>query len=405
MKNCDRILTQIVSYALQNKEPMNIDIKGVDWNELHKNAFMHQVSNLIYPIVNKICTAQPIIDRWKKGTIMNSLFLLSSIRIIEDIVLLLNNKGIAVVALKGLVFKDLYPQPEMRMMCDIDILVKRDDIEKASAIIRGFGYKQKEDFGSKHIVFVHENYISIELHKSLFEHNYMKNINSFNNAIWENPIKIELRDRVTMLTLNWEMQIIYICIHILTHMVHGGLLLRQLCDLYLVVKQKNDSIDWCLLISKSIEYGIENFVFALFTLCKRIFGMEIPLELQTKLNFENEKKCIDRLLCELFSKEFENKHLSDILVKNINSKKYSSTFFKYVRIIFPSLEKLSVRSKYMYLKKYPVLLPFAWSHRLFFGIFRKDLDWKMKKLMLSDISLLKIAEEKDDIMHWFGIRK
>ena len=43
--------------------------------------------------------------------------------------LIFNKNNIPVIVLKGLVVRDLFPNPTLRTMCDADILVKEKDLE------------------------------------------------------------------------------------------------------------------------------------------------------------------------------------------------------------------------------------------------------------------------------------
>lgn len=47
----------------------------------------------------------------------------------------LNEEQIPYIPLKGSVLRNLYPAPEMRTSCDIDVLVHEEDIERAVAVI------------------------------------------------------------------------------------------------------------------------------------------------------------------------------------------------------------------------------------------------------------------------------
>ena len=46
------------------------------------------------------------------------------------------------IKIKGCVMKKLYPSPNMRSMCDIDILIEDDGIDRAEKIMQNLGYHQ-----------------------------------------------------------------------------------------------------------------------------------------------------------------------------------------------------------------------------------------------------------------------
>ncbi len=63
------------------------------------------------------------------------------LRVIEDILSILQNAAIPVILIKGIALcKTLYPDPALRPMRDIDILVAEDDAEKAQQLLLESGF-------------------------------------------------------------------------------------------------------------------------------------------------------------------------------------------------------------------------------------------------------------------------
>ena len=54
---------------------------------------------------------------------------------------LLNQNGIPCVIIKGAAASMYYPYPSLRMMGDVDFLVKREDYEKTAALMEVSGYE------------------------------------------------------------------------------------------------------------------------------------------------------------------------------------------------------------------------------------------------------------------------
>ena len=73
--------------------------------------------------------------------------------------------GIEYMPLKGAVLKSLYPRTEMRVMGDIDILIKTEQYEKVSAIMENSGYSFQ--YESDHELVWGKDLITVELHKSV----------------------------------------------------------------------------------------------------------------------------------------------------------------------------------------------------------------------------------------------
>ena len=96
-----------------------------------------------------------------------------------------------------------------------------------------------------------------------------------------------------------------------------------------------------------------------------------------------------------------------MLVNNSNVAKDledKNKFSKAIQILFPTREMMAKRCKYLYVKKNPMLLPFAWIHRIVYGLVRKDFDYDDKKALYKDNELNKIAMERNYLLEWLGLK-
>ncbi len=414
MNKNEIILCKLLSAAIR-KQPFTAQeiIKEIDWEELYNEAFSHQVHTIIFPLVEKIFKLykldNDIVTKWKKTTTITGMVLLQNYYRMGEVLKVFNDSGIQVIALKGVVLNEFYPQPEFRIMSDIDILVHEYNIKESVKIIEKLGYIPEKDKNTKHIKFSHQDFINIELHRSLIEYDCIKNKQNFEEIVWINPRQIEINN-FPVLALSWELQVLHVCIHMAFHTIYEGFGLRQLCDLVLLVESKKTEIDWNIVIEKSKEYGIETFVYALFEVCNRLFQMEIPVELSNKLKGADlylEKFISDIINSGNLGSKDRKRFSANLLLKNSSNDKnslHTNRGAQILRFLFPSYKKLANRYKYIYIKKYPVLTPVAWIHRIIYGITRKDIDRNSKISLLNNEELLKIAEERDKLLHWFGLR-
>jgi len=139
----------------------------------------------------------------------------------------LDDAQIPFIPLKGAVLRELYPAPELRTSCDIDVLVKEDDLEKAVKTI-----ENATDFVKKkryyHDISMVNSQAHLELHFSILEN--MENIDKFLSRVWDYAVP----DDVSRYRLTPEFQIFHIVAHMSYHMVHGGLGIRPFLDLWLL---------------------------------------------------------------------------------------------------------------------------------------------------------------------------
>ena len=84
---------------------------------------------------------------------------------IKEISSRFDENNIDYMLLKGSVLKHFYPQPEIRRMGDIDILIKETQYNKISELLEDLGFAFRNE--SDHEIIWSKNNIVIELHKIL----------------------------------------------------------------------------------------------------------------------------------------------------------------------------------------------------------------------------------------------
>lgn len=70
------------------------------------------------------------------------------------------------IMLKGAVIRNMYPNPAERTSCDVDVLVKNEDLSRATAALIAAGYAKTER-GTHDVGFVSSGGVSVEVHFAL----------------------------------------------------------------------------------------------------------------------------------------------------------------------------------------------------------------------------------------------
>ncbi|OPX44818.1 hypothetical protein CLHUN_13720 [Ruminiclostridium hungatei] len=414
MKEKDIILTEILGAAIRNVDMDTEKYRGrhIDWMEIYMEAAAHQVHTLIYPeikiIHRNIGMEREIMDKWTKSVMSCGFQMLCDEIWVGEVLEILNTYKIQTIILKGMAINKWYPHPELRTMGDADILVHEKDMKKAAEILQGLGYKADKDKKTKHVEFHRQQYISIELHRLLADYNFIENSDLLNIDAWSAPMELDIGN-TKALALSWEMQILHFCIHMASHISHGGIGLRQLCDMVVAVEKGYDKIDWNKVVDMSIKYGISHFVNPILQVCNKLFGMILPDIPDFKTDINNDK--INFLIEDIlsggnFGRRDINRIATNALTRNLYGKglQYNNKMLSTIRIIFPSREKMAERYKYFYINKNPLLLPVAWVHRIAFGIVRKDYSFDNKKALFKDDTLINSARDRNDLLEWLGLR-
>ena len=148
------------------------------------------------------------------------------------------NAKIPFVPLKGAIIRALYPEPWMRTSCDIDILIKENDFEKArSVLVDEYGciYHGK---GSHDISLFTPTDVHVELHYDLVEEGIANESYEVLKSVWDMACVREGSS-------NWyemsdEMFYFYHIAHMAKHFEIGGCGIRPFIDLWIL-----DHIDGC----------------------------------------------------------------------------------------------------------------------------------------------------------------
>lgn len=152
---------------------------------------------------------------------------------LQQIYELFEAEHISFIPLKGAVIRELYPETWMRTSCDIDILVREDEVERAKdALVARLNY-QMEERNYHDISLYSPTRVHLELHHCIKED--MDNIDQLLDRVWdyakptaENSFQYQLEP---------EFMMFYLFAHMSYHFTHGGCGVRNLIDIWLLEKK------------------------------------------------------------------------------------------------------------------------------------------------------------------------
>ncbi len=150
----------------------------------------------------------------------------------------LSEAKIPFILLKGSVIRKFYSEPWMRTSCDIDILVKEFDEDKASKVLTESLQYTTEGKGQHDISLFSPSGIHVELHFKLMDLDF-KQVPMLND-IWSCG-EIECVSGYEYRMSN-ELFLLYHIYHMAKHFIHGGCGIKPFIDLW-VIKHKVGYID------------------------------------------------------------------------------------------------------------------------------------------------------------------
>lgn len=147
------------------------------------------------------------------------------------------SENISFILLKGSVLRNFYPEPWMRSSCDIDVLVKKNDLEKCTELLPlklGYTFIDKNAHDVKYKT---QNGTVLELHFELIE-DEMRARGVLSRA-WECAIP----DKKSEYRLPDDVFYLYHIAHMSKHVLIGGCGVRPFLDIFIMKKCARYDID------------------------------------------------------------------------------------------------------------------------------------------------------------------
>ncbi len=201
----------------------------------------------------------------------------------SKVILAFHKKNISVIALKGIYLSEwLYQDIGLRLMSDIDLLVKEEDGLNCVEILKNLGFKPTDKLESEFVKaqrqVVHYdpmvlNGISIEIHIRL--HKSIERYHLDNDSIWQN-VSSAVVNNVPAYTLGKFDLLIHLCIHLDKHFKEGSVQFTCFCDIVNLLERFSGEMDWEKLIEVCKNYNCEKEVFKYIVLSNRFMNATVP---------------------------------------------------------------------------------------------------------------------------------
>lgn len=151
---------------------------------------------------------------------------------LDSAVRALEAAAIPFIPLKGSVLRRQYPEPWMRTSCDIDILVHREDLERAVSCLTEKHHYTYQKQGRHDVSLFSKSGVHLELHFDLVEEGRAQDACSVLQRVWDFATPVEgCRYHCEMAD---EMFYFYHIAHMAKHFENGGCGIRPFADLWIL---------------------------------------------------------------------------------------------------------------------------------------------------------------------------
>lgn len=247
-------LIYLLSCAVNGNVPDGAVFIGVDYEALFYMARKHSLGACVYVAL----ASGGVVDKRFSETYYNSLrrtVLFDEQR--EKILSTFEKAGIRYAPLKGVILKELYPEPGMREMADNDILYDGSFQEDVKDIMVAEGFKPLFVGRSNHDVYRKPPVYNFEMHTSLYGKGHKTEFYEY----YKDPVSILIKDEGKEYGYHFSDEdfYVYITSHEYKHYSGGGTGLRSLLDCYVYLKAKGDKLDFEYIEGECRKLGIEEF--------------------------------------------------------------------------------------------------------------------------------------------------
>lgn len=250
---------------------------GVDWETVDRMAWEQGVISLVYDGARQMNTEIPLelLGKWRQkmlhGVVHNERLMAAQ----AELLLRLEQAGIPAVILKGSSVARYYPQPALRVLGDTDVLVRKEDVEPAQAVLRELGYREYEADHGFHIGFRSEK-AYVELHYGVTEfpespggeiaaqaaERFLEETGSAAIDGRRFPVLTEGNQGLSLL------------LHMARHMFERSIGLRQLCDWAVYVAGQNRQVLTGELLPLLESCGLLEYAKAATGVCVAYLGLD-----------------------------------------------------------------------------------------------------------------------------------
>ena len=230
------------------------------WNHLFVMAAQHSLLSAVYDVVGKTpeFAGLPgeLRGQVKTQAMQSILQQVSRTALFLSDEKELEHLGVQPLVMKGIVCRNLYPKPDLRPSGDEDLLIPEKDFAAVDACFMRKGFVRDKETAMpdgikdgdvpEEMGYIHPKTGAFyEIHTRLFstESSAYGYLNRAFSDVFAHPSKVEVQGQ-SIFTLEETHHLFYLLCHSFKHFLHGGVGIRQICDMVQMIRIYGRKIDW-----------------------------------------------------------------------------------------------------------------------------------------------------------------
>ena len=246
------------------------------FKSVHRLADTHDLAHLVYVALEQSGTLPPAATPEEQAFLDEAAEQVISVQYryakldaeMEHISTVFEREGIDYMPLKGAVLRVMYPEPWMRTSCDIDILVREPDLDRAVTALVAEGF-ETDGVRNHHDVLLKCDGVNLELHHNLLER--MPQSDAVLCTVWDHTV-----NRGHYFVDTPAFFVYHHFAHMAHHVLCGGCGVRTVMDLWLLVHNSQCSASEVLDLCR--KGGLDVFAEQVCTLAEVWFGDGEPID-------------------------------------------------------------------------------------------------------------------------------
>ena len=229
-------LTELIATILYNKPSPSVP-KEFDWSAFVNLVLQNGFTALVYDRLRNILEVpekvQLVFKQRYDADLQRSVL---QDYYAEQILKRFEQEGIKCLPLKGIILRHLYPQPYMRSMSDLDILIDNKRLKETRKIMPELGFEAWR-YDEHHDIYSIKPCVNVELHKLLI-------VGEMEDYFQIGFERAHIKEGASFI---YEMSLEDFYIHVLGHMAyhfaHGGVGIRLVLDVRVYLDKYGDMMD------------------------------------------------------------------------------------------------------------------------------------------------------------------
>ena len=248
-------LAQLIKAQLNGEKPVSVP-EEIQVEDLIHLSCKNHMEYLVMGALLKTDGISEEIQGILRSHVMRSIVRTTTqIMDLKEIIRRFEEKKIVNQPMKGAQMKFIYPSPEMREMSDIDILIRHDCMDRAAEELKDMGYVLEQAI-KHHDIYVKEPFMVVEAHRAMYDktvdNNQYEYFSNFSKAILKKGYKYTY-------DFNDEDFYIYMIAHMAKHFYVKGCGVRNLVDIYVYLKAKEDVLNHKYVEEELKKLGLSTF--------------------------------------------------------------------------------------------------------------------------------------------------